>query len=376
MKKIGILALATTKHGGTFQYTLSMIGALKLLGNTHCEIFTTEENHEYDDLQLPVNRLPKRSKVISGTIFNMLLPGKPGPLFNGVDIVVSPIYSTYLLATQRPFVFTLHDLQEKYYPQNFSLMQRIWRQLTNKVLINRAGAVICESNYVKKDIVRFFGAQENKIFVMPAPPAISSAENCYSTSRLNEIRREYSLPEKYLFYPAQFWPHKNHCRLIRAFAQVQEKYPECHLVLTGKKRDEFGRVFRLIRELGIAAKVVHVEHVAQADLGAIYQLATAVVIPTLFESISIPAYEAFIFGSPVCISNVVALPEQVGDAALLFTPTSVEEMAASIEKVLASAPLRKNLISKGKSRIAGLTHSNYAASLKGALIYASGSLDG
>lgn len=364
MKKVGILALATPEHGGTFQYTLSMISALKQLDNLHCEIFTTQGNCEYDELGLPVNRLPGPMAVMANSMKNALLSQDKGALFDQVDIVISPIYSTYLLASAVPYVFTLHDLQEKYYPQNFSLAQRIWRHATNRLLINRAAAVICESNYVKQDIVKFFGAQENNIFVVPAPPAISHQDYSFSPEQLSDIRRKYRLPEKYLFYPAQFWPHKNHLRLVQAFARLRQKFPDCCLVLTGKKREDYGKVFHLIHELGVEHNVVHIEHVAQADLAAIYQLSTAVVIPTLFESISIPAYEAFTFGSPVCISNVVALPEQVGDAALLFTPTSVDEIAECMDKILSCEALRGQLIARGKARVAGLTHKNYSDSLR------------
>jgi glycosyltransferase involved in cell wall biosynthesis len=364
MKKIGILALATPKHGGTFQYTLSMIKALKQLDNVQCEIFTTAANHEYDALELPIHRLPNPIGTISSFIATHIGICKKNQLFKQVDIVVSPIYSTYLLASFCPFVFTLHDLQEKYYPQNFSLVQRVWRHVTNQLLIKKAAAVICESSYVKQDIVRFFSPPAEKIFIVPAPPAISQSESEYSEEHLAEIRTKYSLPMEYLFYPAQFWPHKNHYRLVQAFSQIQQKFPDCSLVLTGKKRDEYQKVFNLINELAIEEKVVHIEYIEQEDLAAIYKLAIVAVIPTLFESISIPAYEAFSFGTPICISNVVALPEQIGDAGLLFTPTSVEDIQNCIEKALSNPSLRTELIAKGKARIAGLTHENYADKLQ------------
>lgn len=364
MKKLGILALATPRHGGTFQYTLSMISAYELMNDVQCEIYTTKNNHEYDALKLPIVRLPNLLRIISGYVTSFVARVKRDALFDRVDMVVSPIYSTYLLMTRRPFVFTLHDLQEKYYPNNFTTIQRIWRDMTNRLLVRRAAAVICESNYVKQDIVRFFRAQEQKIFVVPAPPAITFRKNDFSSERLDRVREKYCLPQKYLFYPAQFWPHKNHLRLIRAFFRLQHKFHDCSLILTGEKRGDYGKVWGLIQELRIEDKVLHIEHIAQPDLAAIYKLACVVVIPTLFESISIPAYEAFTFGVPVCISNVVALPEQVGDAGLLFTPTSIEDMVSCLEQVLGSAALREQLIMKGRARMKKLTHKDYADRLK------------
>jgi glycosyltransferase involved in cell wall biosynthesis len=88
------------------------------------------------------------------------------------------------------------------------------------------------------------------------------------------------------------------------------------------------------------------------------------VIPTLFESISIPVYEAFRLQVPVCLSNVVGLPAQVGDAAVLFDPFSVSDIAAKIAATLANHELRRELVIKGKARISTLTPEWYAAQLK------------
>jgi glycosyltransferase involved in cell wall biosynthesis len=98
-------------------------------------------------------------------------------------------------------------------------------------------------------------------------------------------------------------------------------------------------------------------------MAAVLLRATIVVVPTLFESISIPVYEAFRMGVPVCASNVVALPEQIGDAGVLFDPFSVDDMARKISSLLDDAPMRAELVRRGTARIAGLTMERYAAEL-------------
>jgi glycosyltransferase involved in cell wall biosynthesis len=92
--------------------------------------------------------------------------------------------------------------------------------------------------------------------------------------------------------------------------------------------------------------------------------AAAVVVPTLFESISIPVYEAFRLGVPVCAANVVGLPEQIGDAGVLFDPLSVEDMAKKISAVLGNAELQAELIRRGKDRVGALTAERYAGQLE------------
>ena len=92
----------------------------------------------------------------------------------------------------------------------------------------------------------------------------------------------------------------------------------------------------------------------------LYKLSTTLVMPTLFESISLPIWEAFYFGVPVVSSNVCALPEQVGDAGLLFDPHNIEDMAEKIYKIWIDEELRKTLVQKGYERIKNLTLEHYA----------------
>ena len=82
-----------------------------------------------------------------------------------------------------------------------------------------------------------------------------------------------------------------------------------------------------IDKLGLSEQVHHLGYVEQDDLHAIYRLATALVMPSLFESVSIPIYEAFQVGTPVAASGILAIPQQVGDGGLLFDPQSVPSIA-------------------------------------------------
>ena len=155
---------------------------------------------------------------------------------------------------------------------------------------------------------------------------------------LQAVRLRLKLPDKFLFYPAQFWVHKNHLRLIEAFREVATEVPDLNLVLTGKKRDEYQVVMDAIDKFGLNERVFHLGYVEQGDLHAIYKLAAALVMPSLFESVSIPIYEAFQVGTPVAASNILAIPEQVGDAGLLFEPTSV---ASIRDAMLRASPMTR-----------------------------------
>lgn len=362
MRRIALLALARERHGGTLLYTRSMIEALKLLpaDRYRTRLYTTIDNAEYDDCGLPIVRLPGALAIAAAR----LAGGDP---FAGEDLVLAPIYSTRLLATRLPFAFTLHDLQEKHYPQYFGLATRIWRHLTNRLLTARAARILCESRFVGDDIVAHFGVAPDRIEVVPAPPIASIRAGELDEQRVAAVQRKLDLPAQFVFYPAQFWPHKNHLRLVEAFARVAGDFPQCMLVLTGKPRDEFERVFARVRELGLGDRVRHLGYIEQSELAAVYRSATVAAIPTLFESISIPVYEAFSVGTPVCASNVVALPEQIGDAGLLFDPESAADIAGAIARLLGDPALRRTLVERGLRRMHAVTHESYAARL-GAII--------
>ncbi len=352
--------------GGTFQYTLSMIDALRRIRKNRYTIFTSADNHSYDALGLPVLHLPSVGRTVIELARANLLGGE-GRFFSEVDKVIAPIYTTRLLGSRRQFVFTLHDFQERYYPHNFTFVQRLWRGFVNKSLSDAAAKIICESNYVRHDIRNFLGVDESKIVVIPAPPISEFSSIDAASEELRQAVEEAALPEQFILYPAQFFRHKNHLRLVEAFSLVLKAYPHCHLLLTGKRNHDFDKVVSRVAELGIQDRVRHLGYVDARVLAAVYLRAKLVVIPTLFESISIPVYEAFRLGVPVCASNVVGLPEQVGDAGVLFDPLSISDMAEKICSLLGDADLRNLLIGRGKERISALTSDWYAGQLENVL---------
>jgi glycosyltransferase involved in cell wall biosynthesis len=279
------------------------------------------------------------------------------------DILIAPSYSLALLHTSKSFAFTLHDLQDFHYPQNFSWVQRAWRRRIHRRLAVRATEIICESRYVKFDIVRIFDVPEEKVSVLAAPPLRESQVD-FSAEALAAVRERLNLPARFVFYPAQFWPHKNHLQLVMAFKQVVAREPHLKLVLTGRKRDEFEVVMAAATQAGLETKIQHVGYIDQADLQATYRLATALVMPSLFESISIPIYEAFQAGTPVAASGILSIPEQVGEAALLFDPFSASSIADSILRIVNDRPLAESLAKRGQEKLALITPEHYGTQLK------------
>jgi glycosyltransferase involved in cell wall biosynthesis len=366
-EKLGVVVLAGPDNGGTYQYTLSMLQALRHTKGFEITVYGDPTDAGLAELGYPIVRfVESHAWQLAALAAHRLKIRLPDP-FQAEDVLLAPIYSLALLHTSKPFAYTLHDLQENYYPDNFSLGQRIWRREVHAGLLLRTRRVVCESEHVKSDIVSSFGIAEDRIVVMQAPPQREFLTEP-GAEKLQEVRSRLRLPEKFLFYPAQFWVHKNHLRLIEAFGEVAADVPDLKLVLTGKKRDQYDAVMGAINRLGLNEKVRHLGYVEQRDLQSIYKLATALIMPSLFESVSIPIYEALQVGTPVLASNILAIPEQVGDAGLLFDPTSVRSIKQAILGITQDPAAARVLGQRGRDRMLAMTPERYGAQLQNLLI--------
>ena len=170
MIKLGVVALSKPEYGGTYQYTLSTLQALRHTTGFAVTLYGDPDNLELRTLGFPISPFSESRKDQLRALAAYRLGVRLSDPFASEDVLLAPIYALTLLHTPKPFAFTLHDLQERYYPQNFSLLQRTWHHQVYVALLARACRVICESRYVQADIVRFFGIDKEKVAVTAAPP--------------------------------------------------------------------------------------------------------------------------------------------------------------------------------------------------------------
>jgi glycosyltransferase involved in cell wall biosynthesis len=252
----------------------------------------------------------------------------------------------------KPTIYNPHDLQHAHFPEYFSAKQLAWRETMYSTGCRFARTIVTASQWVKDDIVQQYGTNPEKIQVIPwAPPT-----RFYSSSEETEfqiLRERYGLPEKFILYPAVIWPHKNHIRLFEAIALLRDKHNlTVPLVCTGSAvRDQVGVLETHIRRLGLANQVHFLGFLPGDELRCMYQMCASVIVPTLFEAASGPVFEAWQEGAPVACSTVTSLPEQVGNAALLFDPESIEAIANAIRALFTNDDLCKEYSLKGRRRL-------------------------
>ena len=376
LKKIGILAFVKEEYGGVLQYTQSIVKALTYDKENNYVIFCNVKNKIFDNYGFEVRKINeyKDSLFINmlkllalnfNFSINFFLTKQEKKIFNDIDFFISPTitaYPHYFL--NKPFIFTLHDMQERYYPSFFTLKEKIRRIILNKALAKKADKIICESEFVKNDIMKFLKIDANKVFVIPAPPPENFINFKFDYNNFDKIKAKYNLPDKYLFYPAHFWFHKNHLKLIEAFGLVTERHNDICLILTGSKQNNYDNVLKKIKELNLDNKIKHLGLIDYLDLPYIYKMSLMLVMPSLFESISIPIYEAFALKVPVCCSNVTAIPWQVGDAGFIFDPFNVNDIAKNILLYIENEDLRKEKAEKGFNKVFNFNHREYFENLK------------
>ncbi len=157
--------------------------------------------------------------------------------------------------------------------------------------------------------------------------------------------------ESFLLYPAQTWPHKNHARLLEALASIRDNHGVAiPLVCPGKQTGDYRQLQELIRRLGLEPLTRFPGFVTPLELRGLYELATGLVFPSLFEGWGLPVCEAFDSGLPVASSTATGLPDVVGDAGLLFDPASTDEMADAVRRIWTDEELRRSLAERGRKR--------------------------
>jgi glycosyltransferase involved in cell wall biosynthesis len=164
--------------------------------------------------------------------------------------------------------------------------------------------------------------------------------------------RTYELPDRFVFYPAQFWAHKNHLRLVEAVRRLRAELPDLRLVLAGSKKNGYAAVERKVKSDRLDQVVHFLGFVPERDLAMLYRRAVALVLPTFFGPTNIPPLEAFVAGCPVAASRIYGMPEQLGDAALYFDPLSVDEIAGVLRRLWTDDALRSQLRARGRARSA------------------------
>ena len=260
-----------------------------------------------------------------------------------------------------PFIVTVWDLGHRtnpYFPEISSKGGWNQRELLCSKVIQRAAYIITGTPAGKADIERYYQVPSERVRILPfVVPSFVEKIDAVESSYVLE---KYDIPDNYLFYPAQFWPLKNHVCLLKAVQLLRDDFGlTFNIVLTGSDRGNRNYIEQVVSNLELTQSVHFLGFVPQSDMAALYQHAFALTYTTFLGPDNLPPLEAFALGCPVIASKVSGAMDQLGDAALLFDPKQPEDLALSIKAIHDDPGLRADLIQKGAKRVSQWTREDY-----------------
>jgi glycosyltransferase involved in cell wall biosynthesis len=276
----------------------------------------------------------------------------------GIDLVW--FVAVAFESTETPYIYTMFDLQHRMQPWFPEVSERgRWavREKSLAHLLRRASLIITPNSAGRDELERFYGIPPERVCLLAHPtPSFALNAGDSDAAALTKL----GLQPGYLFYPAQFWPHKNHVGLLHALQLLRDEHGiDKQIVFVGSDRGNRTHIERVAAALGLTSRVRVLGFVERAELVALYRHAAALVYASYFGPENLPPLEAFALGCPVVAAKVSGAREQLGDAAVLVDPADWSAFAEAIKRVLSDERLRADLIARGRERAARWTTVDY-----------------
>ena len=268
-----------------------------------------------------------------------------------------------------PYMAIVWDLQHRvqpWFPEVSAGGTWKHREKFYSEFLRRAAIIIAGNDAGRQEIERFYQVTSNRIKLLPHPtPSFALNAQQGDTAA---VLKKYELKDNYLFYPAQFWSHKNHVNLLLAAAALKSEHQlDFQVVFVGSDKGNEQFVRRFASQLKPAIDVRFLGFIPVQDLVALYRGAFALSYVTFFGPENLPTLEAFALGCPVVASDVDGAREQLGDAALLVNPRDPSNISAAVKKLYDDKALRHALIEKGRARAERWTAKDFVSGVFTAL---------
>ena len=261
-----------------------------------------------------------------------------------LDVLFNPGFTSPFLAPC-PSITVFHDLQHKRHPEHFRPFDLPFWRLLLWMAAHRSRHLIATSQATRADLQHFYRIPAKSATVIPH----GVGDRFFALDR--------SRTEPYLLYVATLHPHKNHERLLRAYARRPRRE---RLVLAGLAGFHAKAVEALIAQLHLGDSVHLTGWIPREELYGLYARAAACVIPSTFEGFGMPVLEALAAGIPTACSDIPPLRESAGDAALFFDPLDENAISAALDRITEDEPLRRTLAQSGPQQARLFTWENTA----------------
>jgi glycosyltransferase involved in cell wall biosynthesis len=248
------------------------------------------------------------------------------------------------------FIITIWDLCHRDYPEfpevrsgkNFSSREFLYNNVLKK-----SAAIITESTLGKSNLITRYGIDESRIHILQFSPSIATQIKKYVAKK--NISKKFNLQTEYIFYPAQFWPHKNHIYLLRGIKILEDSYGiKIAVIFSGGDQGNMEYIRKIVKKFGLSNRVHFSGFVSSQEIVDLYKHSFALVMPSYFGPTNLPPLEAFYLGVPVLYSDLPGFREQVGKAALLMDLNDPRSMAYQLNRLYKNPKLKVRLTNEGR----------------------------
>lgn len=370
MKKIGLITNASEYSGvGSRAYQL-----FRHIGKQD-DIEVTLVNLDGKDRRIPLltkegvgevsrsagKQLVKLPGFLGSKSVSWIRLAKGIPEFDMYDLTNQSL--SFIAKKRHPSIVTVHDLFELTDPQD----SRAY--LLNKYLlsgITRTEKIVAVSEFTKKSIQEYFGIPESKISVIHngVDGEYTHIPHFSSSLRYQELMHGYKLQGKspILLYVGSESPRKNLKTVLETVASIKKQYPGVVLLKVGDAGMPAFRknTLEIIDRLHLKSSVLFIGKVPNVQLNELYNIADALLFPSLLEGFGMTPLEAMSAGCPAICSNGTAVPEVVGSGGIMHDPHDADAFAKSVVHIVTNTEFRETVIEAGKQRAAMFSWSKAA----------------
>ena len=269
--------------------------------------------------------------------------------FRDIDVFHAPDHHIPK-SLNTPIVATIHDAIPISNPEWNTMRYRTLIAPVFKRTASWANKIITVSNYSKCSLVEHFNISSELIAVVPNG-VDKSWFNPSKPEAISDLRKRYDLPRRYIISVGTLQPRKNTLRLIEAYCSLPQDLQKNHdLVLVGREGWKCQSILSRVSQGAPYGRILWLRYLPDDELQLLVKAAECFAFPSLSEGFGLPVLEAFAGKVPVITSNVTALPEVAGDAAVLVDPYTIDSIVHELSRVLDDTTLSNNLRSRGSDR--------------------------
>ena len=366
---LGVFINSELHSGGAYQYEYKILSILK---NYHSDkkkiniIYYSNNTNvaaSYNKLGLNIkiikeNILQKIHRIgLSNPIYFEVL-NKFNLRFSKIETILQDdnidlVYFLYpsnlsLSIINIPYIFTLFDLghlQSMQFPEvSHNRLFEKRENLYSKSL-KKAYKIVVDSNFNKELVSNKYNLEISRVEVLKYLPnirVIKSDENI-------DVKNKYNLKNDYIFYPAQFWAHKNHIYILKAIKILRDKKNiDVDVIFSGSDKGNLSYLMKFAKAIKVDDLIHYIGFVPNEEIPSLYKQSLALVMPTYLGPTNIPPLEAFAYQTPVCYSDMPSFREQVGDAAFFMDLKNPNSLAEILDLLKNNKTLKNDKILKGE----------------------------